>query len=136
MSAPQSAPNFLSLDEVLLLHAVAIDEFGGQAGGRDVELLKSAVAQAEAGAFGEYLNAYPFEMAASYGLHLAKNHPFFDGNKRAAWSAVRVFLYKNGLVVRASTDEAVRVMLQLATGEIDKTGFASWLAAHSAALGE
>jgi hypothetical protein len=76
------APEFLDLEEVLEIHALELDEFGGIAGVRDRGLLESAVEQPRATAFGELLHADLFEMAAAYLFHIAKNHAFLDGNKR------------------------------------------------------
>lgn len=78
------APEFLDLEEVLEIHALQLDEFGGIAGVRDRGLLESAVEQARATAFGELLHADLFEMAAAYLFHIVKNHAFLDGNKRTA----------------------------------------------------
>jgi death-on-curing protein len=61
----------LGLEEVLEIHALQLDEFGGIAGVRDRELLKSAVEQARATAFGELLHTDLFEMAAAYLFHMA-----------------------------------------------------------------
>jgi death on curing protein len=78
------APEFLDLEEVLEIHALQLDEFGGIAGVRDRGLLESAVEQARATAFGELLHADLFEMAAAYLFHIVKHHAFLDGNKRTA----------------------------------------------------
>lgn len=72
-------------------------------------------------------------LAASYGLGIAKNHPFIDGNKRAAFLAVGMFLYLNGLRLQVSQAEATVTMLAVAAGDISEEDFAAWLRAHSAA---
>ena len=69
----------------------------------------------------------PFRLAAAYAYGIAKNHPFADGNKRAAFIAAGVFLRINGIVLRADKAEAVLVMLDLASGEITESQFAEWL---------
>ena len=91
------APEFLDLEEVLEIHALQLDEFGGIAGVRDRGLLESAVEQPRATAFGELLHADLFEMAAAYLFHIVKNHAFLDGNKRTALVAALVFLDINGV---------------------------------------
>lgn len=78
------APEFLDVEEVLEIHALQLDEFGGIAGVRDRGLFESAVEQARATAFGELLHADLFEMAAAYLFHIVKYHAFLDGNKRTA----------------------------------------------------
>jgi death-on-curing protein len=135
MSARSAAPIFLTVEDVALFHEMALAEFGGEPGIRDLELLQSAVAQASAGIASGYLHAFPFEMAAAYGFHLAKNHPFFDANKRVAWSAVRVFLSINGYVVRVENTLEVNVMLQVATGAMDKYALAKWLSEVATPIG-
>jgi death-on-curing protein len=73
------------------------------------------------------------ELAASYGVGLAKNHPFVDGNKRAAFLAVGLFLTLNGRRLIASQADATLTMLAVAAGQMDEATFARWLRAHSAA---
>ena len=75
-------PEFLTLDEVLALHADRIARYGGSEGIRDVGLLKSALAAPAATFDGGYLHPTLPEMAAAYLFHLVKNHPFVDGNER------------------------------------------------------
>ena len=75
---------------MLALHVDQIREFGGSEGLRDQGGLESAVAQANATYDGKYLQAGLFEMAAAYAFHIAENHPFVDGNTRAALNAAIV----------------------------------------------
>jgi death-on-curing protein len=62
-------------------------------------------------------------------VHLAKNHPLPDGNKRAAWVTMRVFLEINGWTWRAAPDidEAERAVVAVATGDWDHPQMAAWL---------
>jgi death-on-curing protein len=69
-------------------------------------------------------------LAASYALGLAKNHPFTDGNKRAAFMAVGLFLGSNGWELNAAPVEAIRAVVALAGGEIGEEEFAAWLKLH------
>jgi death-on-curing protein len=89
-------PDFLTLDEVLGIHADQVRSYGGSAGLRDLELLRSAIAMPETTFDGEYLHPSVFEMAAAYLFHLARNHPFVDGNRRTAIMCALVFLGFNG----------------------------------------
>ena len=75
-------PTFLTEEQILHLHQLAIEKHGGSLGLRDSGLLKSALAMPESGFGGNYFHATIFEMAAAYLFHLVKNHPFVDGNKR------------------------------------------------------
>ncbi|CAN5290410.1 hypothetical protein BH10PSE16_BH10PSE16_00440 [soil metagenome] len=72
-------------------------------------------------------------LAASYTVGLAKNHPFVDGNKRAAFLATGLFLYLNGYRLNASQADATITLLAVASVEIAETCFAVWLRAHAAA---
>jgi death on curing protein len=114
---------------LLLLHDESIAEHGGASGIRDEGLLESALARPlNVVAYGEPDWA---DLAASYGVGLAKNHPFVDGNKRAAFLAVGLFLALNGHRLVATQADATLTMLSVAAGSLDEPGFAAWLRTHS-----
>lgn len=116
-----SEPKFLSLDEALAIHAHQIARYGGSPGVRDIRLLESAVAMPEATYASEFVHGDVFEMAAAYLFHIAKNHPFVDGNKRAALSCCLVFLELNRQSVQASEAELVEMVLGVAGGGTSKS---------------
>lgn len=87
----------LTVEIVWEIHAVAIAAFGGSHGIRDQALLESAVAAPQASFAGKSPYADVIEMAAAYLFYLCRNHPFIDGNKRAALGACLVFLRLNGV---------------------------------------
>jgi death on curing protein len=89
-------PLFLTLDEVLGIHADQVRRYGGSPGLRDLGLLQSALAMPETTFEGELLHGTVFEMAAAYLFHVARNHPLVDGNKRTALMCALVFLGLNG----------------------------------------
>lgn len=115
---------------LLLLHAESLAEHGGGEGLRGEGLLESALARPENLA----ANGQPdfASLAASYGLGLAKNPPFIDGNKRAAFLAVGLFLYLNGYQLQATQADATLTMLALASGDIDEAELAAWIRTHAA----
>ena len=114
---------------LLLLHADSLAEHGGAAGLRDEGLLDSALARPlNLAAYGEPDFA---ALAASYGVGLARNHAFVDGNKRAAFLAVGLFLALNGQRLVASQVEATTTMLAVAEGSLDEAGFADWIRRHT-----
>jgi hypothetical protein len=78
------APQFLTVDDVLGIQREAIERFGGSHGLRDRGLLESAVHAPAATFGGQLLNSDVFEIAAGYLVSILLNHPFIDGNKRAA----------------------------------------------------
>jgi len=96
---------FLTLDEILSLHADQIARYGGSALVRDVGLLQSALAMPAATFGRELLHASLDEQAAAYLFYLVKNHPFVDGNKRTGLVAMLVFLGLNGQRLEAPDDE-------------------------------
>ncbi len=107
---------FLSVETVVILHHRLIERYGGSFGVRDAGLLASALAQPQAGFGGNYVHAYPFEMAASYLFHITKNHPFIDGNKRIAFASADVFLSLHGFTIVCSEDEAADYVLAISAG--------------------
>jgi death-on-curing protein len=130
VTGAKSNPAFVSIDEVLLLHTLAIREFGGSGGIRDIRLLESALYQPQASFAGRLLHDRPFEMAAVYAFHLCQNHPFVDGNKRTAWAAMRTFLFQEGYLLRVPLEMAVHTMLELAAGRLSKQELADWVSNH------
>jgi death-on-curing protein len=103
-------------------------EYGGAGGIRDAGLLESALARAQnLAAYGDPDVA---ALAAAYGFGITRNHPFVDGNKRAALIATELFLVLNGHELVAGDAYCVLTVLALATGELDEAEFAGWLREH------
>ena len=113
---------------LLLLHDESLAEHGGTSGLRDEGLLDSALARPQNRAVYEYPDVAA--LAASYGVGVAKNHAFLDGNKRVAFLAVGLFLAVNGYRLKATQLEATSAMLAVAAGELDEAAFAEWLRQH------
>lgn len=105
---PSDAVQFLSLDEVLVIHERVIVAFGGSAGIRDRGLLESALYRPQSGYY-ECLE----EMAAALFESLLINHPFVDGNKRVAFFATDVFLRLNGWKMRVDAKAAHALLMEL-----------------------
>jgi death-on-curing protein len=123
-------PTWLAKLALLLLHGESLAEHGGAPGMRDEGLLDSAL--------GRPINQYAYggvsdisQLAAAYAFGIAKNHPFMDGNKRAALIAAGVFLGLNGKKLQADKADAYRATMALAAGEIGEDDFAAWLRANS-----
>jgi len=122
---------FVSLDEVLALHADQISRYGGEAGVRDLALLTSALAVPQARFGGQWLHPTLHEMAAAYLFHLIRKHPFIDGNKRAGLVCAIAFLGLNGLELIADPDDLVELVLGVAEGRTDKAQVAVFLKANT-----
>jgi death on curing protein len=119
-------PRWINRQALLLKHAESLRLFGGAEGLRDEVMLDSALARP--------LNAWSYRseeriahLAAAYAFGLSKNHPFIDGNKRAAFIAYVGFLKINGYDLTASQPEAYKSMIALAAGGISEEEFAAWM---------
>jgi death-on-curing protein len=115
-----AVPVFLTLDEVLALHADQIDRYGGSIGIRDLGLLASAIGMPSSTFGGQFLHETLPEMAAAYLFHIAKNHPFVDGNKRTALATALGFLWMNDFEILATEDELTELVLGVACGQAGK----------------
>jgi death on curing protein len=118
---------FLSVEDVLLLHTDTIDIDGGSYGVRDHGLLDAAVAMPRQQFGGEYLHGDLPAMAAAYMFHIAQNHPFVDGNKRAAVLCALAFLSLNGIQELPDPKELESTTLQVAAGEMGKDALVRWI---------
>ena len=114
---------------LIILHDESLAEHGGASGLRDEGLLDSALARPlNLLAYGDPDLA---ALAAAYGVGLAKNHAFVDGNKRVAFLAVGLFLALNRYRLNASQADATLVVLSIASSEMDEAAFALWIRANS-----
>ncbi len=110
---------------VIALHDEQIAEHGGQAGLRDEGLLESVLARPVNRA--NYGEASVAALAASYGYGVARNHPFFDGNKRTALVVSELFLVLNGYELKADDASCLEIFLSLAEGSLSEEGLSTWL---------
>lgn len=118
-------PVWLSVELVTAIHEEQLRAYGGPVGLRDAGMLDSALARApNKWAYGERDMAV---LAATYAYGIAKNHPFVDGNKRAALLSLVTFLGLNDIDFVASEAEAVVMILGLASGDIAEEGLARWI---------
>ncbi len=114
---------------IVAIHNEQLAEHGGGEGLRDAGLLESAL--------GRPLNLAAYgtpdvaDLAASYAVGLAKNHPFVDGNKRTAFVAMELFLALNGFTLKAGDADCVVTMLGVAAGEIDEATLSDWIRQNS-----
>jgi death-on-curing protein len=120
-----SEPRWLDVSIVLDVHAEQLALFGGADGVRDLGLLESAL--------GRPLNKFAYGesdlavLAAAYAFGIARNHPFVDGNKRAAFASIIVFLGLNGIDFDVPPEAATAVIFGMAAGEINEDGLARWI---------
>jgi death-on-curing protein len=102
------------------IHAEAIGQFGGSAGIREMALLESAVAAPRASFGGESVYTDLAEVAAAYLFFLCSNHPFVDGNKRAALGSCIIFLRLNGVEPQPDSQAWEDLTLDVAASKIDR----------------
>ena len=110
----------LTVEIVREIHAEVIACFGGSDGVRDVALLESAVAAPQASFGGQSVYADVGEIAAAYLFYLCRNHPFIDGNKRAALGVCLVFLRLNGIATARDGPEWEALTLDIAASRIER----------------
>jgi death-on-curing protein len=106
------------------IHDRQLSEHGGAAGVRDAGALESVLARPKN--LASYGNPDAAELAAAYAFGIARNDAFVDGNKRTAWVLARLFLSANGMELRFQKQEAIKVMLALAAGELSEDELAGW----------
>lgn len=118
-------PRWLDLSILIDVHSEQLALFGGPEGVRDIALLESALARLiNKFAYGETDLA---ALAAAYAFGIARNHPFVDGNKRAAFAAIIVFLGLNGIDLDVPPADATAMILSLAAGEVGEEGLTRWI---------
>ena len=110
----------LSVEIVQEIHAEAIGQFGGSDGIRDLALLESAVSTPQASFGGKSPYEDVAEVAAAYLFYICRNHPFIDGNKRAALGACLVFLRLNKIELQPDGPEWEELTLDVAASRIDR----------------
>jgi death on curing protein len=118
-------PCWLTVEEVIALHDRQLRRFGGPSGIRDAGALDSAINRPRNK--WEYEGVEMAELAASYAYGIARNHPFVDGNKRAAFIAMVLFLRKNRIPFAPPPAEATAIILALAAGEVSEVSLARWV---------
>jgi death-on-curing protein len=123
--AKLTSPKWVTYEQIIAIHARQLRRFGGAAGLRDEGMLQSALERP--------VNKHQYEqaelpaLAAAYAYGLAKNHAFVDGNKRAAFMAMMVFLRKNGIGFAPQPAHATAIILALAAGEVSEESMTRWI---------
>jgi death on curing protein len=118
-------PKWVTYDQVVAIHSRQLRRFGGAPGLRDDGMLRSAIERP--------INKWQYEqedlaaLAAAYAFGLAKNHAFVDGNKRAAFMTMMVFLRKNNVRFTPDQAHATAIMISLAAGEVSEQSLARWI---------
>jgi len=120
----------LTVAEVAELHEKLIAATGGSPGVRDASLLESAVLGCYQTFADEDLYPSITEKAARMAFAVCKNHPFIDGNKRAAVTSMLVILRMNGVMPSYTQQELIELGLGIADGSIDYENIVEWIDSH------
>ncbi|MGL4240875.1 MAG: type II toxin-antitoxin system death-on-curing family toxin [Beijerinckiaceae bacterium] len=118
-------PRWLTTEQVIALHERQLRRFGGPSGIRDPGALESAIGRAR--------NKWGYEgvdmanLAAAYAYGIARNDPFVDGNKRAAFISTVLFMRRNGIQFAPPQAEATAIILALAAGQVSEESLARWI---------
>lgn len=107
----------ISIKEAEVIHNILIAKFGGSKGIRDIGLLESSLARPFATFDNNELYPDPIEKAAAILESVAINHPFVDGNKRTAYTFMRLILLDNNLDINASQSEKYDLVISVSKGE-------------------
>lgn len=120
---------FITFQEALEIHDILIDAYGGKAGLRDRNLLLSALEMPKASFDGKDLHSTLFDKAAAYLYHIARNHPFIDGNKRTAAALALTFLELNKKSLKINMRSYEELIIATAQGKASKEQIARFLEA-------
>ena len=123
--------NYLSVAQVLFIHARLIAETGGSPGLRDLGLLSSAVARPQATFDGQDLYPDLFSKTAALMDSLVRNHAFIDGNKRVGITAAGLFLRIHGRQLTASNAKLERFTWDVAQTQVSLDGMTIWFEQNS-----
>ncbi len=121
---------WISYDEIITFHGMLIDRTGGSHGVRDISLIESAIAKANATFDGVDLYPGRIEKIAAITFALINNHGFVDGNKRIGIAVMELLLLYNKISYKANDEELIELGLGIAAGRVDECGLREWLENH------
>ena len=117
----------IDIKDVLNIHNILIDKFGGSKGIRDIGLLESAINRPFATFDNKDLYPTPTEKAAAILESILINHPFLDGNKRTAYVLMRLILLENGLDISSDQDEKYLMIIDASIGKLRFDNIRDWI---------
>lgn len=117
----------ISLNEVLAIRNILIEQFGGAKGVRDNDGLESAINRPFQTFDGQELYPEAFDKAAAIFESIISNHPFIDGNKRTAYVLLRLFLREHKLDIEATEDEKFSFVMKAASGGLNIDEIKAWI---------
>ena len=120
-----------SVEDVVFLHTIAVGEFGGSEGVRDIESLRAAVARPWGSSLGREHFPTPFDKAAALAESIIQRHPFVDGNKRTAVYAAAYLLEKLGHVLETEQQELEDIAVRIAQRAFKPEDMSLWFEEHT-----
>jgi death-on-curing protein len=120
----------IDIEAVLIIHETLIKKYGGSAGVRDINLLKSALERPFSGMGQDEFYPTVEEKSAALIESIISNHPFIDGNKRTGFVLMSLFLLEYGKDIKAEWDEKYDFVIQIASGQIDYPEILAWIRAR------
>jgi death-on-curing protein len=117
---------YLILEEIEEIHELMLESYGGLPGVRDQNLLESSIEHPKMMFAGQELYRSIYDKAAAYLYHIARNHPFIDGNKRTAAVAAIVFLKGNDIWISFQKHDLEEIVVDVAKGVVGKEELASF----------
>lgn len=123
--------HYLTVEEVLVIHARLVEETSGSHGVRDTHLLQSLIERPKTEFGGTQLYLTVFEKAAAYLEAILQYHVFIDGNKRTGITVAARFLFVSGYELTATNKELEEFVLSVVVHKLDIKTIASWLKHHS-----
>ena len=123
--------NYINLEQLLALHVLVIQRFGGATGVRDIGRLEAVLATQTQAVFGIELYVTVYDKAAAILRGVIADHPFSDGNKRTGTLTALTFLEINGYTITAKKGEIEDFAVSVATDHLTVETIAQWLKDHS-----
>ncbi|MEI7475669.1 MAG: type II toxin-antitoxin system death-on-curing family toxin [bacterium] len=99
---------YITTIEVLTIHKILVDKYGGSHGLRDAGALEAALYRPQTGYYEDII-----QEAAALWESLSQNHPFIDGNKRVAFAVTHTFLAINGYKLKVDVTESIKYIISL-----------------------
>lgn len=126
---------YLTAEDILLIHSIIVDETTGSHGVRELEAVKGIADASKQAVGGSELYATVFDKAAVYAREIVMQHPFVDGNKRTGVAAASVFLAQNEYEIIAEEGEIEKFALSIVNEKLEIADIAQWLETHAKKTG-
>lgn len=120
----------ITLNQVLEIHTILLNQFGGKEGVRDLAALESAIQRPYSGLSEQQFYPTAEEKAASVLESIVAGHPFTDGNKRTGYVLMRLMLMQHGLDIAAAEDEKYALVIGVASGDVKFDEILYWIKQH------